>query len=84
MDLFGIGWGKHPNHPYQSHVEAFATASFSSQGLRFEGDPERLASLMTNKPWEVLVGQAIAAIATDSKPGRREPYGTFSVKSSTE
>lgn len=67
MDLVRDWMEKHPNHPYQSHVEAFATASFPRKDFDLKEIRNILASLMTNKPWEVLVGQAIAAIATDGE-----------------
>lgn len=58
---------KNPQHPHFDTMNAFESGGFDR--LSFDLKEIRndiLAMLGTNKPWEVLVGQSIAAIAGES------------------
>jgi hypothetical protein len=52
-------------HQYHADVRAFIDGGFDRKGHDLKDIRNILVGLMSNKPWEVLVGQAIAALARD-------------------
>jgi len=55
-------------HRYQEQVLAFIDDGFDRKGHDLKNIRNILIGLVSSKPWEVLVGQAIAALATDDGP----------------
>ena len=53
-------------HQYHADVQAFVDSGFERQSHDLKSIRNILIGLMTNKPWEVAVGQAIATVARDS------------------
>lgn len=51
-----------PHHPYHAAMAAFAV-DYDRKGANLKDIRNVLIGLMSNKPWEVLVGQAIAGLA---------------------
>lgn len=51
-----------PHHPYHAAMAGFA-ADYDRKGADLKDIRNVLIGLMSNKPWEVLVGQAIARLA---------------------
>ena len=61
-----------PEHQYYAEVQAFVEGGFNRKEDDLKAIRNILIGLMSNKPWEVLVGQAIAQLAEDggaSDPG---------------
>jgi len=52
-------------HRYHAQVQAFIDGGFDRKGHDLKDIRNILVGLMSNKPWEVLVGQAIAALAQE-------------------
>lgn len=52
-----------PNHPFHSQMKAFLEAGMNRKEANLKEIRNVLVGLMSNKPWEVLVGQTIAAVA---------------------
>ena len=76
LALAGIDWPAlqmaletwaHDNgaHRYHAEVQAFIDHGFDRKGHDLKDIRNILIGLMSNKPWEVLVGQAIARLARD-------------------
>jgi predicted ATPase len=74
LALAGTGWdglrveieawaGGHPDHKYAGAMQEFINSGLDRKNHSLKDIRNILVSLMTNKPWEVLVGQAIAAVA---------------------
>jgi energy-coupling factor transporter ATP-binding protein EcfA2 len=87
LALAGITWealiegiatwvGNNPNHKYIAEMRAFVEGGLDRKGYDLKDVRNILAGLMTNKPWEVLVGQAIAALdpARNSGPDSLGAY----------
>jgi predicted ATPase len=53
-------------HQYHPHMQAFAVGGFDRRNHDLKEIRNIVVGLMSNKPWEVLVGQAIAALAAGS------------------
>jgi energy-coupling factor transporter ATP-binding protein EcfA2 len=52
-----------PHHPYHSAVKEFFEKGLDRKGADIKSIRNILIGFMTDKPWEVLVGQAIANVA---------------------
>ena len=63
------------NHQYHADVQAFIDAGFDRKGHDLKTIRNILIGLITNKPWEVVVGQAIARLAQGG--GRSVPAGSL-------
>jgi hypothetical protein len=50
-------------HQYHAEVVGFLEGGCDRMGYRLKDIRNILAGLMTNKPWEIVVGQSIAALA---------------------
>lgn len=55
-------------HQYYTAVHAFAKDGFNRKDHELKAIRNILVGLMSNKPWEVLVGQAIARLSADGGP----------------
>ncbi len=55
-------------HQYFGEVQAFVESDFNRKDHDLKAIRNILIGLMSNKPWEVLVGQAIAQLSTDRGP----------------
>ncbi|OYU69372.1 MAG: hypothetical protein CFE28_04760 [Alphaproteobacteria bacterium PA2] len=55
-------------HKYHAHMQAFIEGGFDRKGHDLKEIRNILVSEMTNKPWEVLCGQAIATLAQSGGP----------------
>lgn len=68
------------NHQYHAHVKAFIDGGFDRKNHDLKMIRNILLGLISNKPWEVLVGQAIARLALDGghaeKGSLRDYLGT--------
>jgi len=74
LESVGIDWAilesrvkawlkKQPEHPHYSAMKSFADSGFDRNNADLKEIRNDLLSLMgTNKPWEVVVGQAIASL----------------------
>jgi energy-coupling factor transporter ATP-binding protein EcfA2 len=59
-----IAWvAANTNHQYHSDVQAFIAGGFDRKGHDLKTIRNILVGLISNKPWEVLVGQRIAALS---------------------
>ncbi len=56
-----------PHHPFHMAAEKFVDSGLDRKNAGIKDIRNVLVGLMTNKPWEVLVGQAIARIATGDR-----------------
>ena len=76
LDLAGTNWPSlqsslekwiesNANHQYYAKVCAFVKEGFDRKGHDLKDIRIILLSLVSNKPWEVLVGQAIARLSTE-------------------
>ncbi len=64
-------------HKYHAQVREFVDNDFDRKNANIKSIRNILLGLMTNKPWEVLVGQAIAKLV---KGGRAEEDAASSLK----
>jgi ABC-type branched-subunit amino acid transport system ATPase component len=64
-------------HPYHAEVEAFVQGKFNRKDYDLKNIRNILVGLVSNKPWEVLVGQAIGQLAQS----RREIISDGSLRS---
>ncbi len=55
-------------HQYYAEVQAFAVGGFNRMEHDLKAIRNILIGLMSSKPWEVLVGQAIARLSVDGGP----------------
>lgn len=73
LEIAGINWAtlqslidsfmlESPSHKYFTQVKAFVDGGYDRKGADLKDIRNVLVGLMTNKPWEVLVGQAIAQV----------------------
>lgn len=55
----------YPQHLYKAEMGQFVASDFDRRNFDLKPIRNILIGLMSNKPWEVLVGQAIAALAAE-------------------
>lgn len=65
-----VAWlGKNETHPFFEDVKCFADGGFDRRNSNLKEIRNILIGLISSKPWEVLVGQAIARLAMHGGPG---------------
>ena len=80
LDLAGTNWpelqrllqrwiASNATHQYHNEAQAFANEGFNRKDNDLKAIRNILIGLVSNKPWEVLVGQAIARLSMEGGGG---------------
>ena len=64
-------------HPFYKHVKQFADSGLNRKNADLKDIRNIIVGLMSNKPWEVLVGQAIAHLATNGGPDDQDSLRAY-------